>query len=163
MEYYYLGKIVNTHGIKGEVRILSHFSRKELVFKNNFPIYIGEAKEPFLIHSYRKHKIFDMITLEGITNINDVLKYKGQKVYVQRSDLNLDSNDYVLDDLLGMSVVSHGKDYGVVLDIIDHHGNVLLFVHFKKNYYIPIHGDYIKKVDVLKRIIEVNKVEDLIL
>ena len=45
MEYIYLGKIVNTHGIKGEIRILSDFRYKEKVFIKYFPIYIGKKHE----------------------------------------------------------------------------------------------------------------------
>ena len=81
MEYIYIGKIVNTHGIKGEVRILSRFDFKEKVFVPNTLIYIGEEKIEEKIVSYRKHKSFDMVLLEGIKDINDVLKYKGKNVY----------------------------------------------------------------------------------
>ena len=71
MKYIYIGKIVNTHGLKGEVRILSGFKYKDLIFKNNFKIYIGEDKIPEIINSYRYHKIFDMITIKGINSINN--------------------------------------------------------------------------------------------
>jgi len=82
MNYVYIGNIVNTHGIKGEVRILSSFNYKEYIFKKNFNLYIGKNKEKQTINSYRFHKIFDMVTFYGIDNINDVLKYKGEKVYI---------------------------------------------------------------------------------
>ena len=45
MKYIYVGKIVNTHGIKGEIRILSDFLKKDLVFKKDFTLYIGPNKE----------------------------------------------------------------------------------------------------------------------
>ena len=81
MNWIYIGKIVNTHGIKGEVRLLSNFSKKALVFKKDFKIYIGEEKEEEIINTYRPHKQFDMLTFQGINDINKVLKYKGKKVY----------------------------------------------------------------------------------
>ena len=90
MNYLYLGKIVNTHGIKGEIRIISNFERKDLVFNPNFKIYIGDDKEEKVINTYRHHKNFEMITLKGINDINDVLKYKGLDVYIKRDDLKLD-------------------------------------------------------------------------
>ena len=91
MEYIIIGKIVNTHGIKGEVRLLSNFKYKEKVFVPEFAIYIGKEKNKEVITSYRHHKMFDMITMKGITNINDVLKYKGEKVYINKEDLNLNN------------------------------------------------------------------------
>ena len=86
-QFVWIGKIVNTHGIKGEIRILSDFSQKEKVFQKNFPIYIGKKKEKEVITSYRHHKNFEMITMAGYTDINQVLKYKGLSVYVKREDL----------------------------------------------------------------------------
>ena len=69
MDKVYIGKIVNTHGIKGEIRIISDFLYKEKAFKVGTDIYIDEQK--YLIHSYRRHKNFDMITLDGFDDINE--------------------------------------------------------------------------------------------
>ena len=72
-----IGKIVNTHGIKGELRLLSKFPYKDKVFIKNMPIYINK-EEKEIINTYRKHKNFDMITLDGYTNINEVLKLRAE-------------------------------------------------------------------------------------
>ena len=72
-EYVYIGKIVNTHGIKGELRLLSNFKYKNKVFLENRKIYIGDEKKEEMIKGYRHHKIFEMITLYGYDNINEVL------------------------------------------------------------------------------------------
>lgn len=162
MEFVYIGKIVGTHGIKGEVRIISNFDKKEKVFLIDMPIYVGNDKQRETINSYRKHKNYDMITLKGIDNINDVLKYKGQKVYVERIDLKLE-NDYIIDDLIGMNIVSKGISYGIVNDIFDNNGNTLLQISFEKNYYIPYNSVYIKRISLEEKSIEVENVKDLIL
>ena len=83
MEYIYIGKIVNTHCIKGELRLLSDFEKKDRVFKSGINIFIGKEKQSETIKTYRHHKQFEMITLEGYTNINEVLKYKDQNVMYQ--------------------------------------------------------------------------------
>ena len=163
MEYIYIGKIVNTHGIKGEVRILSNFDKKEIIFKKDFKIYIGNSKEEHKINSYRKHKNFDMITLEDINDINVVLKYKGSKVYINRDDIKLNNNEYLLDDLLNLKIIYDNKEYGKVLDIFDNNGNTLLYISFEKNYYIPYNEVYIKEVDLKNKTIHVNNVKDLII
>ena len=116
MEYIYIGDIVNTHGIKGELRILSDFKYKENVFKKNFKIYIGKNKEEQIINTYRKHKMFDMITLVGFANINEVLKYKNMPVYINKKDLKIDG--YLDEDLIGLSVYVKDKLIGKVTDII---------------------------------------------
>ena len=105
MNYIYIGKIVNTHGLKGEVRILSNFKYKDKVFIKNMNIYIGKDKKKEAINSYRPHKNFDMICMNGYNNINDVLKYKGSLVYVLKEDIRLDSGCYLDEDLIGLDVI----------------------------------------------------------
>ena len=68
-EFVRIGRIVNTHGIKGELRLLSNFKYKDRVFVQNRKIYIGEEHQEELITSYRHHKVFEMITLAGYDNI----------------------------------------------------------------------------------------------
>ena len=83
MKYVLVGKIVNTHGLKGEVRILSDFKYKDKVFIPDMNIYIGKDKICEKINTYRHHKIFDMITMNGYNDIDQVLKYKGDYVFVK--------------------------------------------------------------------------------
>lgn len=162
-KFVFIGRIVNTHGIKGELRILSNFEKKERVFKANTPIYIGKNKEKEEIENYRRHKQFDMITLKGISNINEVLKYKGQNVYVERNVLNLKDGEYLYEDLLGMEIIENQKVLGKIKDIVYNKSNILLYIEGEKNFYIPLNEEYIKKVDVEKRIVETKGGESLIL
>lgn len=162
MKYIYLGKIVNTHGIKGEIRILSNFDRKDLVFVKGFNLYIGSNYNKEVIDTYRTHKNYDMVTLKGINNINDVLKYKGMKVYINREDLSL-KDEYILDDLIGLQVKSENNYYGEVIDIFDNNGNTILEIKFAKNYYIPYNSNYIKKVSLDKKELICENIKELIL
>ena len=163
MKKVYVGKIVNTHGIKGEVRLLSNFSKKELVFKPNFKVYIGEELVEETIETYRVHKQFDMLTFKGIHDINLVLKYKGKKIYINKDDLLLKEEQYLLEDLIGMNIICENENLGVVSDILDTPAGKLLYITFAKNYYIPYNNVYIKKVDPRKKEIHAVNVKDLIL
>ena len=162
MNFIKIGKLVNTHGIKGEVKILSDFTKKELIFIPNFVLYLGNKKTPMTITGYRHHKMFDMVTFEGINNINDVLEYKGLNVYINRDDLNL-KDDYLLEDLIGLNVVEKETILGKVVDLMYNNGNDLLCVEGEKNFYIPIKGGFIKNVDLKKQIIEVENTKGLII
>ncbi len=163
MELINIGKIVNTHGIKGEVKLLSTFYEKELVFKKGNKVYIGEEKIEKTIHTYRHHKQFDMLTFDGINNINDVLKYKGEKIYINRDDLNLNEKEYLLEDLIGMKIICGNEKLGIVNNIYDNNAGILLYITFAKNYYIPYNNNYIKQVDVSKKEIHAENIKDLIL
>lgn len=147
MRYIKIGKIVNTHGIKGELRLLSKFPYKEDVFKIDMPIYI-EKQEKEIINSYRKHKNFDMITLKGYNNINEVLKYKGKNVYVNSEDIKLSSNKYLDEDIVGLEVIFDGKMVGKVSCVERYDKMVLLRIDGKKEYLVPYNYDLIEKVDL---------------
>lgn len=159
MEYIYLGKLVNTHGIKGEVRILSSFQFKEKVFKPKFNIYIGENKECLTINTYRPHKCFDMVTLEGIDNINDVLKYKGKKVYILKSDLILNNNEYLDSDLIGLDSYYNDNKIGVITDIINNNGYKVFEVNSK---FIPYNNNFIELIDINNNKIIFKNLEGII-
>lgn len=162
MEYIYLGKIVGTHGIKGEIRLISDFEKKDLVFKPDFILYFGEKKAKKIINSYRTHKNYDMITLRGVNNINEVLEFKGEKVYFNREDLTSLTKDFLLQDLIDMHIISDNKTYGQVKEIRKTKAGILLYISYTKNYYIPYVPDYIKKVNLKQKEIEVRRVLELL-
>lgn len=148
MKYIKVGTIVNTHALKGEVRIISNFEYKDKVFKINNTLYIGMSKSEEVIETYRVHKNFDMVKFKGIDNITDVLKYKGSAVYVNIDDLKLKDDEILIEELLGMSVIVNNKLLGSITDYIDNNGNKLVVVN---NKYIPYNKDLIEKIDKINR------------
>lgn len=146
MDYISVGKIVNTHGIKGELRILSDFELKNQVFIIGKNIYIGDSFIKEEITSYRKHKEFDMITLKDYNNINQVLKYLRKQVYVKREDLNIDK--YLMTDLIGFDVYLKEQKIGKIIDFVYNGSNKLLVVEGLKKFYIPMVEDFVNKVDI---------------
>ena len=159
-EYILVGKLVNTHGIKGEVKILSNFEMKERVFKPNFKLYLGHNYQEVIITSYRYHKIFDMVTFKGLNNINEVLKYKGMKVFVKRRDLHLKENEYLYCDLINKNIVENKEILGKVIEIVYNNSNILLKCLGSKIFYIPLKSNYIINIG---EYIETQKVRELML
>ena len=149
MDYIYIGKIVNTHGIKGELRIISNFEYKELVFKKDVNIYIGNKYQKEKIVTYRHHKNYEMVTLEGYNNINDVLKFKNNKVYVCRNELNSLKDKILKSDIIGMSAFLEKKEIGIVTDIYSTGNNYEVFEIMNGNSkkLIPYHKDFIESID----------------
>lgn len=163
MNYICIGKIVNTHGIKGEVRLLSNFKYKNKVFKKGMLIYIGKNKEKEVIFSYRPHKQFDMITMEGYNNINQVLKYKGMKVYINKEDLILKEGEYLDEDLIGLDVRINNKIVGVVKNIEKYpQQNLILVKNSKKEFLIPYVSDIIEEINFEKRYISIQDIKGLV-
>ena len=144
MKYIFIGRIVNTHALKGEVRIVSDFEFKDRIFKENTLLYIGENKDKEIIETYRKHKQFDMVKFKGIDYINDVLKYKGSKVYIDESILNLKDDEILISELINMDVYNDNKYVGKITEYRSDNGNNMLRVN---NKLIQYNKDFINKID----------------
>ena len=158
MELIRIGKIVNTHGIKGELRLLSRFPYKDKVFIKEMNIYI-DKKNREVINTYRRHKNFEMITLVGYSNINDVLKYKGKNVYVNKDDIKLDNN-YLDEDLIGLSAYANDEYKGLVNNVERYDKMTLLvIVNGDKEYLIPY--DLIDRVDINDKKMYIKNIEGL--
>jgi 16S rRNA processing protein RimM len=158
-----VGKIVNTHGIKGEIRILSNFRYKKNIFKKDFKLYIGSHKKVLFVNSYRVHKNYDMITFIGINNINDVLKYKGDNVYINKDDIILDTNEHLDEDIIGLEIYIDNINIGIVNNILKIPGNDLLEVmNNNKKILIPYNKTFIKEIDINNKKIIINNIEGLI-
>lgn len=162
MEKIFVGKVVNTHGIKGEIRILSDFEKKNRVFVVGNELIIGN--QPYKINTYRIHKNFDMVTLDGFSDINQVISFKGLKVYVDRTSLNLLNNEYLLEDLIDCNIILDDNNLGVVTDYQRGKNPLLMVSYNEKKYYIPLQKEYVLNIDVVTKNIIVNsRVEELML
>ena len=158
MKYVLIGKIVNTHGLKGEVRVLSDFKYKDRVFIPEMTIYVGKEKKPEVIVSYRHHKIFEMIMMKGYNDIDEVLKYKGDYVFVNKDDIKLNDKEYLDEDIIGQQVFVDSKYLGVVKRIENHNGNeILVVINDNKNLfaskyqlYLPTEEEFANEVEKQK-------------
>lgn len=150
MEYILIGKIVSTHGIKGEIKLISDFEYKDKAFKVNNKVYIGENKSPEVITSYRSHKNYDMIILEGYNDINQVLRFKGEKVYLNKEDLLLEENEYLDSSLIGLNIYDNNDLLGEIIEVFSPSANhkVIRFSKNGKNFLVPYVKNFVKKIDL---------------
>ena len=161
MKYIYIGDVVNTHGLKGEIRLISNFEYKKKVFKKNFKLYIGRSKEEVTINTYRVHKEYDMLTLNGLSSIDDVIIYKGDKVYINRDDLKI--KGYFNEDLIGLPVYSEDKYIGKVEYIMKNKAhNILVVTEEDKKNLIPNIPEFVSKIDLDNKRIDIKPIEGLI-
>ncbi len=162
-EFIWVGKIVNTFGIKGEVKVYSDFEYQERIFTKKVEIYIGIKKVKVSICSYRVHKGFALLTFSDYNNINDVLPFKGENIYVKRDALDLQKGEYLYSDLIGFSVYDEDVFLGIVTDYVKNNNNVLLKVKNQKDFYLPLIDHYIKEVNLEKKKIDTIKGRNLVL
>ena len=103
-----------------------------------------------------------MITLLSINNINEVLKYKGESVYIDREDIALGKGEYLDEDLIGLSV--YGNDYiGKVTGFLKSNAHELLVIENEgSKHYVPYIDEFIKEIDLDNKKIIINEIEGLI-
>ncbi|MBO5414169.1 MAG: 16S rRNA processing protein RimM [Bacilli bacterium] len=160
MSKVYIGKIVNTHGIKGEIRILSDFDFKDNAFRVGSNIIVDDTT--YKINSYRKHKQFDMVTLDGFNDINEVLFLMKKKVYKLKNELNLTSDQILDEDLINFQVIDKDKKSGIIEEIFyASPTNKILRVKFDREVLIPFNSPMIKNIDTNQKIIEVELIEGM--
>ena len=156
----YIGKIVNTHGIKWELRIKDNLTtkQKEEIFKIGSNLIIDEKS--YKIASYRVHKDYDMVIFDGFNNINDVLFLKGKKVYKSKDEINLSNEDILDSELITYKVITTEGRGGKILDIEETGNNykILRLLINNKELLVPYHKDFVKvdsnKKEVLVRLLE---------
>lgn len=152
----YIGDLVNTHGIKGEVRIISDFKYKDIIFKKGNYLYIGNDK--LEVNSYRKHKNYDMVTFTNINDINDVLKYKGKSVYINEEEYVFPG--ILPEKLIGYEVYSD-KKLGVVKEILITPAHEILVVENERGtFQVPYVDAFIREIKDKK--IYINLIEGLL-
>lgn len=161
MEKIYIGFVQGVHGLRGDLKIKNRFETPEKVFINGMSIYLNE--EEHKITNAKFYKGHYLVTIDNMKDINLVEKYIGCDVYFNREDLKEEEGSYILDDLFGLRIVSDGKEYGIIKEILDNGRYKILSIEYEKNYMIPLIDEYVKNVDVKAGIVEVADVEALIL
>lgn len=156
MEKILVGKITGAFGVKGELKVLSNFEMPEKVFIKNNSIYISDNKH--LITGVRFHKNKYLIEIDNIKDINDVNKFRGLDVYIERKDLNLEES-YLLNDLINLDVYSDDDYIGKVTSVDENPLNPLLMIN--NSFYVPINSNYLKDIDILNNKIIGTNLKDL--
>ena len=162
MNKLYVGRVIGTHGIKGEIKILSDIEIKDKVFKEDTILYFNDSDKEYKISSVRVHKGAYLVLLEGFNNINDVLFLNKNKVYVNR-DLFLSNKEYILEDLLGFEVIYEDKVIGIIKDYDLNNSYATFSVEGDNKIYIPNVSEYIIEIDLDNKKVYTKNVGDLML
>jgi len=151
-EYINIGYIAGFHGVRGEVKVKATTDFKDERFQVGNTLILTNNKEmvEMKIKSVREHKGFVLVNFEGITNLNEVEKYKGYEVKVSFDDkIELEEDEFYFFDLAGMNVVNHeGEIVGTVVTVMENVANEILVCQIgDKEVLIPFVKAIVTKVD----------------
>jgi len=169
-EFFNVGKIVNTHGIKGEVKVVRITDFEER-FKpgNQLYLFLKNNSEPIklTIKNYRKHKQFDMLQFEDHPSINDVEHFKQGILKVHQDDRQPleEEGSYYYHEIIGCEVeTTTGEVLGSISEILSPGANDVWVVKRKndKDLLIPYIEQIVKKVDVKEKVVTIEPMEGLL-
>ena len=163
--YIECGKIINTHGCKGGLKLESWC---------NSPEDLAGMKKIFLLINgkYTEHKVikasifkqFVLFDLEGLSDMDAAMALKNQVVYALREDFNLGEGEYFIADVIGLKVidVDSGREYGEVLEVINRGASDIYVVKTTEGeVMIPVVDEFIKKVDIPSGVLLIKPIEGM--
>ena len=123
MNYFNVGKIVNTQGLQGEMRVLSVTDFAEERFKKGNKLALFDKKDQFVmdveIASHRKAKNFDIIKFKGMYHINDIEKFRDFSLKVAEEDLtDLEDGEFYYHEIIGLEVYENDVLLGTIKEIL---------------------------------------------
>lgn len=162
-EYLEAGKIVTTHGIRGEVKIMPYTDYPELLCEFD-RLFIGKNHEEIAIERSRTFKNMVIAKLEGYDTPEAAEKLRNKILYMHRSDLELDENTYFIQDLIGIEVRDADTEfiYGKIADVMQTGANDVYVVQgTDREYLVPAIPDVIISTDIDNNIMTIRPLEGL--
>ena len=150
-QYLDSGKIVGTHGIKGEVRIEPWCDSPEFLcaFKK---LYLDENGQTFIEVKSRPHKNITLAKIKGVDTIEAAEKFRGKIVYINREDITLDEGVNFVQDLIGLEVkdAENGTVYGKITDVLRTGANDVYEITDSNNkkYLAPVIDEVVEEISV---------------
>lgn len=158
-EYFRVGQIVNTHGIKGEVKVIPYTDDVNN-FKRYKKVLVGEEWINIQGVKFQKDRV--ILKLEGIDTMNDAEMYKQKYLKVLREDEpELPEDTYYISDLIGCKVYdTEGKDLGEIYDVIQTKNNDVYWIEKPKQLLIPVLEDIVLDVNIDEKKVVIAPVKE---
>lgn len=162
MEYIEFGKIVNTHGIKGEVKIYSYTDNPSNIL-NLKKVYIENVE--YQVERIRLASNMFILKLKGIDRIEDTVSIKNKEIYREVLKKEKESlEEFFVRDLIGLDVVDEEENkIGILSDVINTGANDIYIVKKEdaKELLLPAIKQVIKNIDIKNKKIVVKIMEGL--
>lgn len=162
------GVITSTHGIRGEVKVFPTTDDAQY-FKELKKVYLDTGKEqiPLEIEHVKFFKQFAILKFKGIDNINDIEKYKGKSLMIDREDASpLGEDEYYIGDMIGMDVYTDdpAEHFGVLRDVLETGANDVYIIDSDRHgeVLVPAIRQCILRVDTKKNEMHIHLMEGLL-
>ncbi len=154
------GQIINTHGIKGEIKIDSWCDTPEDLAGFRI-LYLDGA--PHRVCSARVHKNCVIASLDGVNDIDTAMALKGKVLYVRRTDISLPEGQVFMADLIGLEVLdwNTGIQLGVLTDVLTPSRQKVYVVKGEREILIPAVDEFVKEINIEGGYLKVSLIEGM--
>ena len=153
-QYLEIGKIINTHGVTGEMKIDAWCDSPQ-VLKSIKHFYLGEGTGLLVPVSVRTGGQFPFIKFEGINTVEEAAKYKNKIIYANRDEIKKPAGKHFICDLIGLDVIDKntGRIYGKLNDVLEYEPNEIYEISTEKGTVLmPAVKEFISEIDEEKGI-----------
>lgn len=160
------GKVVGTHGVRGEMRMECWCDSPETLSKIR-TLYLDEAGSQSLAIKARPHKSMALLKVEGVDTVDQAETYRGRVLYLSREDVKLPEGRYFISDIIGLEVrdAATGQVYGEIFDVSAVGSRNLYHVRVADTGHeamIPAVPEFVNNVDVDGGFIEITPIKGLL-
>lgn len=159
-----IGRLVNFHGVQGEVKVLSDSDFTEERFATGAEVEI--KGKTFIIDGYRTHKNFHMLKFRGVRNLNQVEHLKGADLLQEEDavEFELGENEFHYQEIIGLDVLIEDtlEKIGRVKEIFETGANDVWVVKGDREYMIPYIEDVVKVVDLENSRVIISPLEGML-
>lgn len=162
-EFIETGKIVNIHGLRGEVKIMPWSDDPEFICEFDI-LYLGKDKKLLQIENARVHKNMVLVKFKGIDTPEAANLLRNNIIYIDRNDVELEEGTYFIQDLIGLKVINAdtNEEYGNVMDVFQTGANDVYEVkNGDKIVLIPAIPDVIVNIDIENSVLMIRPLEGL--
>ena len=152
------GKIVSTHGTRGEVKILPWADSPEFLLGFE-QLYIDG--EPYRVAHARVHGTCVLCQFSGIDDINAAMALRNKVVSIDRAEASLPDGAVFVADLIGLRVLCGGHEIGTIADVLQPPANDVYVVRGEKEYMIPAVREFVEEVNVPAGFVRVRLIEGM--
>ena len=154
------GKIINTHGINGELRLQPWADSPVFLTEFEF-FFIDEI--PFKVLSSKVHKSFVIVKLDGINSIDDAVRMKNKTVFVKRDDIKLEEGKNLIIDLIGLTAIdaNSNEKLGVITDVLPLPAHNVYVIKGEREILIPAVPEFVTETNINEGYIKFNLIEGL--
>ena len=156
LQFIEAGEIVNTHGVRGEVKVLCWLDDPEMLCEFDRCRIAGKE---YAMEQVRVQKTCNLVKFAGIDTMEAAQAMRGKIVELYREDI--DDEVIFADELKGVEVFAEGECIGKIVDVLDYPGNSVYVVKGQYEYMIPAVNAFILMTDVEANRMEVRILEGM--